>query len=53
MKKLSFVFALMLTLWFFSSAQSSSSLSSEHMRYLNFFKSQGLLPENIHEGSLF
>jgi len=52
MKKLSIVFVLLLTLSLFTNAQSDSALSSEDIKYINFFKSHGLLPENIDKGNI-
>jgi hypothetical protein len=52
MKNLTIVFAFMFTLSLSLNAQSDSSLSSEDIKYLNFFKSHGLLPENVHEGNV-
>ena len=52
MKKLLFVFTLLLTFSFFTGARSDSGLSSEDIKYIEFFKKQGLLPENINEGNI-
>ena len=52
MKKLLIFFALLLTLTSFTSVRSESGLSSEDIKYIDFFKRHGLLPENIDEGNV-
>jgi hypothetical protein len=52
MKMLSVVFALVFTLSLFATARADTSLSAEDLKYLNYFKSHGLLPQTIDEGKL-
>jgi hypothetical protein len=52
MKNFLFVSTLLLTFTFLTGVLSGSDLSSEDIKYIEFFKKQGLLPENINEGNI-